>query len=38
MNAEQMLIVGIPLAAIGMFLWGRWRQDMVAGARCWPAC
>ncbi len=30
MNTEQMLIVSILLATIGMFLWGRWRHDMVA--------
>ncbi len=30
MNTEQMLIVGILFATIGMFLWGRWRHDMVA--------
>ena len=27
---EQLLIVGILIATIGMFLWGRWRHDMVA--------
>lgn len=30
MNTEQMLIVSILFATIGMFLWGRWRHDMVA--------
>ena len=30
MNTEQMLIVGILFATIGLFLWGRWRHDMVA--------
>ena len=30
MSFEQMLIVGILFATIGMFLWGRWRHDMVA--------
>lgn len=32
MSLEQMLIVGILCATIGMFLWGRWRHDMVAAA------
>jgi di/tricarboxylate transporter len=27
---EQLLIVGILIATIAMFLWGRWRHDMVA--------
>jgi len=30
MSLEQTLIVGILCATIGMFLWGRWRHDMVA--------
>src|SRR3989339_2124576 len=30
MNLEQMLIVAILCATIAMFLWGRWRHDMVA--------
>ncbi len=30
MHLEQILIVGILIATIGMFLWGRWRHDMVA--------
>ncbi|MDP3585294.1 MAG: SLC13 family permease [Thiobacillus sp.] len=30
MSLEQMLIVGILFATVGMFLWGRWRHDMVA--------
>ncbi len=30
MRFEQLLIVGILIATIGMFLWGRWRHDMVA--------
>jgi len=29
-NFEQLLIVVILLATVGMFLWGRWRHDMVA--------
>ena len=32
MNLEQILIVVILFAAIGLFLWGRWRHDMVAAA------
>ena len=27
---EQMLVVGILAASMGLFLWGRWRHDMVA--------
>jgi len=30
MSFEQLLIVGILFATIGLFLWGRWRHDMVA--------
>jgi di/tricarboxylate transporter len=30
MTADQGLILGILLATVGMFLWGRWRHDMVA--------
>lgn len=30
MNADQMLILGILVATVGLFLWGRWRHDMVA--------
>jgi di/tricarboxylate transporter len=30
MSVEQFLIVGILFATIGMFVWGRWRHDMVA--------
>jgi len=30
MSLEQMLIVSILFATIGLFLWGRWRHDMVA--------
>jgi di/tricarboxylate transporter len=32
MSAEQWLIVGILCATVGLFLWGRWRHDMVAPA------
>jgi di/tricarboxylate transporter len=32
MSTEQVLIVGILIATIGMFLWGRWRHDMVAAS------
>lgn len=30
MDHEQRLIVGILLATVALFLWGRWRHDMVA--------
>ena len=30
MNAEQLLILGILVATVAGFLWGRWRHDMVA--------
>ena len=30
MSYEQMAIMGIVAASIAMFLWGRWRHDMVA--------
>ena len=30
MNLEQAFIVAILLATVAMFLWGRWRHDMVA--------
>lgn len=32
MTADQTLILAILVATIGMFLWGRWRHDMVAVA------
>jgi len=32
MSHEQLLIVAILAAAVAMFLWGRWRHDMVAVA------
>ncbi len=32
MTFEQALIVGILVATVAMFLWGRWRHDMVAVA------
>ncbi len=31
MTQDQLLIVLILLATMGMFIWGRWRHDMVAG-------
>jgi len=30
MTSDQQLIVGIALATMAMFVWGRWRHDMVA--------
>lgn len=30
MTNDQLLIIGILLATVAMFLWGRWRHDMVA--------
>lgn len=30
MTPEQLLITGILLATVALFLWGRWRHDMVA--------
>jgi di/tricarboxylate transporter len=30
MNLDQVIIVAILLATVAMFLWGRWRHDMVA--------
>ena len=30
MTPEQMLIIAVLAAAMAMFLWGRWRHDMVA--------
>ncbi|MBA4256842.1 MAG: SLC13 family permease [Polaromonas sp.] len=32
MNHEQLLILGILTVTVGLFLWGRWRHDMVATA------
>lgn len=32
MTQDQLLIIGILIATMGMFIWGRWRHDMVAGA------
>ncbi|EPR33033.1 Citrate transporter [Alkalidesulfovibrio alkalitolerans DSM 16529] len=31
MTHDQMTIIAILVAAMGMFIWGRWRHDMVAG-------
>ena len=30
MTPDQILVLTILLATVGMFLWGRWRHDMVA--------
>lgn len=30
MNADYLLILVILFATVGLFLWGRWRHDMVA--------
>ena len=30
MSQPQVIIIGVLVAAMGMFLWGRWRHDMVA--------
>ncbi|HEU4643952.1 MAG TPA: SLC13 family permease [Burkholderiales bacterium] len=30
MTSEQMIILGVLVATVAMFLWGRWRHDMVA--------
>jgi di/tricarboxylate transporter len=30
MKADQVIIVAVLVATMGMFLWGRWRHDMVA--------
>lgn len=30
MNLDQILILAVLLLAVGMFIWGRWRHDMVA--------
>lgn len=32
MDYDQLLIIFILLATMAMFIWGRWRHDMVAGA------
>jgi len=32
MSSDQALILGILLLTVAMFLWGRWRHDMVAAA------
>ena len=32
MSSDQTLILGILLLTVAMFLWGRWRHDMVAAA------
>jgi len=30
MTGEQAVIIGVLIATMAMFLWGRWRHDMVA--------
>lgn len=32
MTLEQIIIIAILIATMGLFIWGRWRHDMVAGA------
>ena len=32
MTNDQTLILAILFVTVGMFLWGRWRHDMVAAA------
>jgi di/tricarboxylate transporter len=32
LNTDQILLAGVLLATLGLFLWGRWRHDMVAMA------
>jgi di/tricarboxylate transporter len=32
MHTDQILILAILACTVGLFLWGRWRHDMVAGA------
>lgn len=32
MTQDQLLILAILVLSMGMFIWGRWRHDMVAGA------
>lgn len=32
MTAEQLLIFGVLIATLGLFVWGRWRYDLVAMA------
>lgn len=32
MNQDQLLLLGVLVATVAMFLWGRWRHDMVAAA------
>jgi di/tricarboxylate transporter len=32
MTQDQMLVIAILVLSMGMFVWGRWRHDMVAGA------
>ena len=30
MTGDQVIVIAVLLGAMGMFLWGRWRHDMVA--------
>lgn len=32
MHTDQILILVILACTVGLFLWGRWRHDIVAGA------
>lgn len=32
MTVDQLMIIAILVCSMGMFMWGRWRHDMVAGA------
>jgi len=31
-NGDQLIIIAVLAAAMGLFLWGRWRHDLVAMA------
>ncbi|HDZ09681.1 SLC13 family permease [Pseudohongiella sp.] len=31
MTVDQLMIIAILVCSVGMFMWGRWRHDMVAG-------
>jgi hypothetical protein len=35
MNTEQLLVFGILAATLVLFVWNRWRYDLVGWGPCW---
>ena len=37
MTGEQLIVFGVLAATLVLFVWNRWRYDLVAPRHCWPA-